>query len=160
MNTQHNRQGEVIPWHGLGWHKQQKKNAYSTDMFWSLLWVHDHHQRIISYNVIKKMTYSATPDLNVLLQRMQIWVTCFIRSFVILHEDFVSAKCCKVGLDYHLFFILLLPMGVPTFDRLSLFEYYQAAMNCRYIHGNCKSPILGTAWGREFLPRNSSQFLL
>jgi hypothetical protein len=36
-------------------------------------------------------------------------------------------------------------MGVPTFDRLSLFEYYQAAMNCSYIHGNCKSPILGTA---------------
>jgi hypothetical protein len=41
------------------------KKFMITDTFWSLLWVYDCHQKIMSYNVVKKMTKSATPDLNI-----------------------------------------------------------------------------------------------
>jgi hypothetical protein len=39
---------------------------HAEQTFWLLLWVYDHHQKInISHNMFKKMTISATLDLNV-----------------------------------------------------------------------------------------------
>jgi hypothetical protein len=51
---------------GSGWQIQQfRKKLCSTHTFRSLLLcVYDHHRKIMSYTVMKKMTLSVTPDHN------------------------------------------------------------------------------------------------
>jgi hypothetical protein len=41
-----------------------EKSLYLTNKFWSLIRMYDQHQKIMSYNVIKKITQSITLDLN------------------------------------------------------------------------------------------------
>jgi hypothetical protein len=50
----------VRPFHDIkvcgGRFNNNKKKASSIDTFWSILSVYDHHRKIMSYNVVKKMT--------------------------------------------------------------------------------------------------------
>ncbi len=39
--------------------------CWTREQLWSLLQVYDHQWKIMSYNAVKRMTYSATTDLNV-----------------------------------------------------------------------------------------------
>ncbi len=53
--------------YGLGWWTQHifKSHVQETPFLGSLLWVFEHHQKIMSDNVLKKMTQSATLEVNV-----------------------------------------------------------------------------------------------
>jgi len=68
--TRHNGQrwDHSTRWRGLLWQIQTilgKKNDVQQRL-WSLLWAYDHHWKIMSHNVVKKMTQSAIPpDCNV-----------------------------------------------------------------------------------------------
>ncbi len=57
-HTQHNGQQQAYSTtlKGVDRFIHPNKNLSSTDTLWSLLWAADHHWKIISYNVIKKMT--------------------------------------------------------------------------------------------------------
>jgi hypothetical protein len=57
--------GKPITWHGVRESTIPPK-GYSRDFWFLLLWLDDNQQKIMSYNVGKKMTESDTQYLNVL----------------------------------------------------------------------------------------------
>ncbi len=100
-----------------------KKNSCSTDRFLSLLQVYDHHQKIMSCNLVKKMTQSAIPDLNVVSDK-----THYYR-----HQEQFMQEQTPI-------FKVMNVIGIPNQDCSTIFE-----MNFRNCANLCKptdfSPI-------------------
>jgi hypothetical protein len=65
--TRHNEEDDAIWWHySLGWQVQTIffKKSHPIDTFWSLLRVYNHHQKIMSYNVVKENDIICQPRPN------------------------------------------------------------------------------------------------
>jgi hypothetical protein len=71
------------------------------EKFWSLLWAFDHHWKITSYNVGKKMTISASADLNGCFTYFHVCFTSSEFRYIIEHITILKCSCIFTQVDFY-----------------------------------------------------------